>query len=114
MKKLLSVLLIAAMLLCIAGCAGKAPGGRYDIVSMESSGIIMQKEQLKSLGVEMFIIFNSDGTGILGFGSGDETETDDFTWEDGVITGDDGDTMEYSFDGTSVTLSHNNATIIFQ
>lgn len=114
MKRIVSVFLIVAMLLCIAGCGKSKPSGRYNIDSMESEGMTLTGDQLKALGMEMYIVFHDDGTGELAFGSGDEVEIEDFSWQGNQIISDDGETMEFTFDGTTVALSENGETMTFK
>lgn len=114
MKKILSLLCVFSLLFCLFACADEAPNGKYTLFSMTSGDNTVNAEQLNALKIEMYIIFNSDGTGVLGFGSGVSTETQNFTWKGTGITAEDGDTMDFSFDGTTVTLAQDDTTLVFK
>lgn len=109
MKKILSLLLIVSLLLCITACA-KKPDGRYNIESMTMGDTTFSADQLKETGIEMYIVFNSDGTGALCYGS----EEDRFTWTDSKLTNETGEEIEYTFDGTYITLVEGATTVVFK
>ena len=106
--------MVVALLLCAVSCGSSKPDGRYDLVSMESKGIIVSADQLEALGGGMYIVFYDNGSGELGFGVEDESQTERFTWKDSQITDEEGETLEFGFDGSSVTLSKDGAVLVFK
>ena len=106
--------MVVALLLCAGSCGSSKPDGRYDLVSMESKGIIVSADQLEALGGGMYIVFYDNGSGVIGFSVDDETQTESFTWQDNQIISEEGDTIEFVFDGSSVTLSKDESTLVFK
>ena len=43
----------------------------------------------------MYIVFYDNGSGELGFGVDDESQTERFTWKDSQITDEKGETLEF-------------------
>ena len=106
--------MVVALLLCAVSCGSSKPDGRYDLVSMESKGITVSADQLEALGGGMYIVFYDNGSGVIGFSADDETQTESFTWQDNQIISEEGDTIEFVFDGSSVTLFKDESTLVFK
>lgn len=111
MKIMLSALLIVSLLACLVACGGgsKGPSGKYTLVSMEAKGMSFDEDTLKTLGMEITIEFNDDGTGSLNF-MGD---SEDFTWKDGKMTA-DGEDVPFDFSGNTVTIEQDGAKMVFK
>ena len=114
LKKSLRVVLAVALLLFLVSCGSSSPNGRYDLFSAEWEGITVSAEQLEAAGGKMYIVFYDNGSGELGFGVDDESQTERFTWKDSQITDEEGETLEFGFDGSSVTLSKDGAVLVFK
>lgn len=113
MKKVLCVLLIVSLLLCFTACS-KKPDGRYNIESMRMGETSITADELKESGMEMYIVFNGDGTGTLGIAAGEDSDGQSFTWAENKLTTEDGEEIAFTFDGTSVTISEAGTTIVFK
>ena len=111
MKIMLSALLIVSLLACLVACggSGKGPSGKYTLVSMESDGMTIEGDTLKSLGMEVTIEFNADGTGTIDFMG----ESEDFTWKDGKMIS-DGEELPFTFSGDTVTIEQDGAKMVFE
>lgn len=110
MKIMLSALLIVSLLACLVACGGsKGPSGKYTLVSMESDGMTIEGDTLKSLGMEVTIEFNDDGTGTVDFMG----EAEDFTWKDGKMIS-DGEELPFTFSGDTVTIEQDGAKMVFE
>lgn len=114
LKKSLRVVLAVALLLFLVSCGSSKPNGRYDLFSVEMEGITVSADQLEAAGGKMYIVFYDNGSGEIGFGVDDESQTERFTWQDSQITDEKGETLEFGFDGSSVTLSKDGATLVFK
>lgn len=110
MKIMLSALLIVSLLVCLVACGGgKGPSGKYNLVSMESDGMTIDGDTLKSLGMEVTIEFNSDGTGTIDFMG----ESEDFTWKDGKMIS-DGEELPFDLSGDTLTIEQDGAKMVFK
>ena len=96
MKKFTAVLLVALMALSLIACGGK--GGNSIVGTWElDSGIGEEGEQtvqlMKALGMTMSITFNADGTGTMDSTFGEESQSEPFnyTYENGVLKIEEGD-----------------------
>ena len=114
LKKSLRVVLAVALLLFLVSCGSSSPNGRYDLFSAEWEGITVSAEQLEAAGGKMYIVFYDNGSGVIGFSVDDETQTESFTWQDNQIISEEGDTIEFVFDGSSVTLFKDESTLVFK
>lgn len=112
MKILMSTLLVVCLLACLVACGGssKGPSGKYTLVSMDADGMSMDAEMLKSLGLEITIEFNSDGTGTLDMAG----ESESFEWKDNKITSSNGGEMTFVLDGNTLTISEDEGTMVFE
>ena len=110
MKIMLSALLIVSLLVCLVACGGsKGPSGKYNLVSMESDGMTIDGDTLKSMGMEVTIEFKDDGTGTIDFMG----ESEDFTWKDGKMIS-DGEELPFDFSGDTVTIEQDGAKMVFK
>lgn len=111
MKKVISALLIVAMLVCLVACGSKGPNGRYDLEKAEMEGMSFTAESLAAMGLEMdmYIQFNSDGTCIMSAMG----ETEELTWEGTTLTDSTGESMDFVQDGDTITISANGVSLVF-
>ena len=107
MKRLLSILLIGALLLCLVGCS-RSVGGRYKLETVTSDGMTLLPS---ALGLNVSFQLEADGVGTAEY-SGSSL---DITWEekDGnvIITGPNG-SIELLKDGKNLVL-HGEGTLLF-
>lgn len=106
---------IAALLLVLAFAAGLAacatdPSGTYTAVRIVKSGVEAGAEELAQSGVQISISFHADGTGVLRFNA----ESEPFTWLGNLMTSQDGDTIEFRFDGETLTLEREDTRMEFR
>lgn len=92
MKKILCFILAAAMLLTLCACgsgknASHSVAGYYEIFSVYDGSRTLSSSDLDSMGWNIVLQLNKDGTAALSFNSDSEKE---FTWKDGFLyDGDD-------------------------
>lgn len=112
MKKVISALLIVTLLVCFVACGSKGPSGRYEFVSAEASGMTFTAESLAAMGLEMdmYIQFNSDGTGNLSAMGEEES----FTWKDNVMTDSTGSEMTFELDGKTIIIEQDDVKLVFE
>lgn len=110
MKVLLSALLIVSLIACLAACGSKGPSGTYTLASMESEGMTLDAEALKSFGMEASITFNSDGTGSIDLMG----QSEEFTWKGNKITSSDGEEITFQFSGGTITMEEDGAKMVFE
>ena len=112
MKRVISVLLIVTLLVCFVACGSKGPSGRYEFVSAEASGMTFTAESLAAMGLEMdmYIQFNSDGTGELSAMG----ESDTFTWKDNVMTDSTGESITFTQDGDTISIEADDMKLVFE
>lgn len=97
MKKFTAILLVALMALSLIACGG-GKGGNSIVGTWElDSGIGEEGEQtvqmMKAFGMTMSITFNADGTGTMDSTFGEESQSEPFnyTYENGVLKIEEGD-----------------------
>ena len=105
MKRVLSILLVLAMIFVLAACSSKSEPidytGTYDVVKIDAGDASATEEdmqELRDLGFEAVMSFASDGTGLMSI-AGQES---DFTYdaEAGTIHLNGADSkMEFNADG---------------
>jgi len=114
-KRMKKVRRIAALLLVLALAAGltacaATPSGTYTAVRVVKDGIeVVGAEELAQSGAQISISFDADGTGVLRFNA----ESEPFTWSGTTMTSQDGDTMDFRFDGETLTLERADTKIEF-
>lgn len=113
MRKVLSVVLIVAMILTFAACGKKtsSAAGTYVLESMTSEGITMKMEDLAALGMsedDFKLVLNEDGTGSMEVYG----ESQELTWDDKNLTA-DGESIAYTLSGDELTISAEGATMVF-
>ena len=83
MKKLISIMLVLALVLALAACSKSEPidyTGTYDVVRIDAGDASATEEDMQSLrdlGYEAVMSFASDGTGLMSI-AGQES---DFTYD---------------------------------
>ena len=104
MKRLVSVLLILALVIALAACSKPAPvdySGTYDIIKIEAAEASATEEDmnaLRELGLEAVVSFAEDGTGLMSIADQDSEFTYDA--EKGtLILGGVESKMEFGEDG---------------
>ncbi|MBP5224271.1 MAG: hypothetical protein J6Z38_01635 [Lachnospiraceae bacterium] len=105
MKRVLSILLVLAMIFVLAACSSKSEPidytGTYDVVKIEAGDSSASEEDmqaLRDLGFDAVMSFASDGTGLMSIGG----QESDFTYdaETGIIHLNGADSkMEFNADG---------------
>lgn len=107
MKRFLSLLLIAALILCLAGCA-KAAGGTYRLEYITAEGMRIPPN---SFGMNITLNLESDGLGTAAY-TGTEVP---ITWTESgrkvTISSPNGD-LEFTKDGKNLIL-HSEGTLLF-
>jgi len=107
MKRMITLLLCAALLLSLAGCA-KAAGGSYKLEYITADGLRIPPG---GFGLNISFDLNSDGVGTASYG----TTLLDVTWADKgstvEITGPNG-VLELTKDGENLIL-HAEGTLLF-
>lgn len=112
-RKVLSVVLVVAMLLTFAACGKKtsSPAGTYVLESMTSEGVTMKMEDLAALGMsedDFKLILNEDGTGSMEvYGQSQE-----LTWDDKTLTA-EGESIAYTLSGDTLTISVEGNSMVF-
>jgi len=119
MKKSVSIILCLVMVLglacTLAACGDGSVAGRYDMVSMEMGGTVIDIDTLEAMSgskVEMYIQLNEDGTGVLcSMG-----ETVDMEWADGQMwpVDDPDDKVAFEVDGDTLTMEQEGAKMVFE
>ena len=102
---LLALLLTAGLTACAA-----SPSGTYTAVHLVKDGVEMNAQALADSGAVISITFEPDGTGVLRFNAGREP----FTWSGTTMTSQEGDAINFRFDGKTVTLERGNTLIEFE
>ena len=119
MKKLLCLILAAALLLALGACAKSSKAtyndaGYYEVFSIDDGEDVLTKADFDDLDWTIYLQLNEDGTGVLDMDDGDVTE---LTWQDGSVTY-DGETTSYVLAGGMLTLdlsdSDGTFTMIFK
>lgn len=90
MKKLLCIILTAAMLLALCACGSGSKknaatyndAGYYEIFSVDEGDETLTSSDFKDMDWHIYLQLNDDGTGVLDMDDGDVTE---LTWKDGTI-----------------------------
>lgn len=118
MKKCISLVLCAVLLLgmaaCFAGC-GKSIAGRYDLTLMKQGDMeIKFKEMMELTGkkVEAYLELKDDGTGVLKM---DQDETK-MKYADGKIWPEDEEDEKVAFklDGSELSMEQDGMKMVFE
>jgi len=104
-----AILIAVAVVLCVI-LGGNKVVGKYDLYAYiqndeENTSMV---ELLKSFGMKVSVEFKDNKTGVLETVGGDETTTQDFTYDDKKITiksGSETEETEYKVDGDYVTVT---------
>lgn len=119
-KKVLALLLVAAMVFGLAACSSgggggasekPSPVGKYTMTGMEENGEATSQEDLDlltSLGLTVTLEIKEDGTGILDL-FGEQVE---FEWDADNLTV-DGSKQPYTFDGKTLIMETNETKMTF-
>ncbi len=121
MKKVLSVILVLAMVLCFAACGkdsksgGSNIAGKYKFSYMEQDGEKLTAADLKALTgaeVDTYVRLDGDGTGVMY----SEGTTEDMVYADGKIwpVSDPEDKADLSVKGNTLTISQDGMTMVFK
>ncbi|MDL2214461.1 hypothetical protein LJB76_02740 [Clostridia bacterium OttesenSCG-928-O13] len=111
MKKILSGMLVLALVLCLAACGGDAAVGKYGFSHMESMGVSFDAEALEAFGIDssaFMLEMKSGGTFVMTALVDDDTETAEGTWEkngDGYILTIDGEAVNAVYDPKEKTMT---------
>ena len=107
MKRILSLLLCAALLLALTGCT-RAAGGAYKLDYITANGVRMTPS---TFGMSISFTLDEEGQGTATYSG----STMEITWEDEgglvTITGPNG-VLEFSKSGKSLIL-HSDGTLLF-
>ncbi len=115
MKKLVSLILAAVLVLSLCACGGSKDNpavGVYKATSMVEDGTDLI-QMMKGLGQEfdVYLVLNADGTGRMEMEGEDPT---DLKWDDKNISGvDDEDALPYTFSNDTITLEEDGTTMTF-
>lgn len=118
MKKLVSILMVAMLVLSLAACGGSksSAAGSYKFKSMTAEGQTVTAEQLEALGQDLEgfkLELKSNGE----FAITVEAKTETGTWkEDGkkISLTMDGETVEAALDGNTVTFGMDGVELAFE
>lgn len=89
--------------------------GYYKIVEMRQEDTVLTADDLATVGLEVYVVMEEDGTGYFVMAAGDETEVQGFTWNEGYITFDDGYFPQpYTIENGILTMTEDNATLVFE
>lgn len=117
MKKLISLVLFAAMLMSVCGFTlntGAATDttttgySYYYLSSMDANGTTLSADDLAGLGINYYVGLAADGTGILV--ADDEAP---FTYDDTYFYDETGDSIAYTLVGDVLTLTLDDGTMTF-
>ena len=113
MKRIISLLLAALMLLSLAACGDKTDSdsavesvasygdaGTYEILAIVDGSTTVTRDELLAGGLNLALTLEAAGTGVLDYGDGDKTS---LTWEDGTITL-DGEKLAYNVDDDMLVM----------
>ena len=107
MKRFGILLLVAALVFCLAGCA-RAAGGQYKLDYITADGVRLSPG---GLGMNITLDLQEDGVGTATYSGSPQ----DITWTDEggtvVITGQRG-VLEFTKDGKALVL-HSEGTLLF-
>lgn len=106
--RIAALLLVFALVAGLAACAS-APSGTYTAVRVVKGGTEVGAGELAQSGAQISISFDADGTGVLRFNA----EREPFTWSGTTMTSQEGDTIDFRFDGEILTLEREDATMVF-
>ena len=83
--------------------------GKYLIDSMISGGVTYGKDVIAAAGMDgCYIELKADGTGVIFL-----DEEYNITYDESGITDETGETIPYTFDGTSLSITYESNTLVF-
>lgn len=114
MKKILSIFGIFVVVIMLTACGGKV--GTYNLVEMESNGQKVDAAALEQYGIKMQLVIKDEKNALLKV-EGEEEKA--LTYDDKVFIGKDEETGEeesvpYTLDGNTLTLSKDGETMVFK
>lgn len=107
MKRILSLLLITALILCLAGCS-KAAGGTYQLEYITADGMRLSNV---SFGMNISLNLENDGLGTATYSSTEIPITWTETGSSVTISGPNGN-LVFIKDGRNLVL-HSDGTLLF-
>ncbi len=113
MKRITALALALILVFALAACGGSSGGakpGVYKATAMVQDGqdVSDQLAMLESLGMEIDLVLNEDGTGYLDMYG----QHLDLTWDDSNLTV-DGEAEPYTMDGENLILKEGNTSLTF-
>lgn len=113
MKKIVALTLVLVMVFALCACGGSKGGatpGTYKLTGMVEDGEDMSDyiPLLESMGMEINLVLNKDGTGYLEM-YGEQME---LTWDANSITI-EGESEPYTVDGDTLTISEDDTSMTF-
>ena len=118
MKKILSMILVLAMVLCFAACgkdskSGGSIAGKYKLSYMEAEGEKITASALSAMGGgEIYIRLDSDGTGVMVSNGTSE----DMVYANGQIwpVSEPDDKADFSVKGKTLTIEQDGMKMVFK
>ena len=111
MKRLLAMIMVIAMVLCLAACGGRMKG-KYVLESMSADGVTVEGEMLEMVGVDgSYIEFDGKGGAEMRF----EGETEDLKVDEKAktLTDSTGEEVEFELDGDKLIIEVEGAEMVF-